>query len=158
MNWNQHALVCLFLTGFGAAVGSFVNVCVYRIPNGLSLLWPRSHCPICRQPVAMRDNVPILGWLLLRGRCRHCRMPISLRYPLVETVVALILPVLYLLEAACSNTDPLEGDLVASLVRLFGRFFLATSFLTAVLIGLDRRARVCHPSKSACSGWPSASG
>ncbi|AGA30571.1 prepilin peptidase [Singulisphaera acidiphila] len=145
MNWNQHALVCLFLAIFGAAVGSFVNVCVYRIPKGLSLFRPRSRCPLCRQPVALRDNVPILGWLLLRGRCRSCRMPISVRYPLVEALVAMILPVLYLLESSCSVTDPLEGGLAAFVVRLFGRFLLATSFFTAVLIGLDRRARVCQP-------------
>jgi leader peptidase (prepilin peptidase)/N-methyltransferase len=146
MTWAQHALVCLFLAGLGAAVGSFVNVCVHRIPAGLSLLRPRSRCPTCREPVANRDNVPILGWLLLRGRCRHCRMPISPRYPLVEALVALLLPALYLLAVVRSRTDPLEGDVLASSVRLFALFSLATSLLTAALIGLDRRPAGPHSS------------
>jgi leader peptidase (prepilin peptidase)/N-methyltransferase len=140
MTMTQHALVCLSLCGAGASVGSFVNVCVHRLPAGLSLLRPRSRCPNCRESIAVRDNVPILGWLLLHGRCRRCRMPISMRYPLVETLVAMVLPLLYLLEVACVPTDPLEGDLFALTAWLFSVFFLAVFLLTAALIGLDRRA------------------
>lgn len=75
---------------FGAVVGSFLNVVVWRLPRGESLVRPGSHCPRCAAPVRPVDNVPILGWLLLRGRCRDCREPISARYPLVELANALL--------------------------------------------------------------------
>jgi leader peptidase (prepilin peptidase)/N-methyltransferase len=68
----------------GAAVGSFLNVVVYRLPRGESLISPPSHCPACAAPIKPYDNVPLLGWIWLRGRCRACRAPISPRYPLVE--------------------------------------------------------------------------
>jgi leader peptidase (prepilin peptidase)/N-methyltransferase len=73
----------------GAVIGSFLNVVVYRLPLGQSLVKPRSHCPSCQAPVAPRDNVPLLSWLFLRGRCRHCDEPISARYPAVELLTAL---------------------------------------------------------------------
>ena len=72
----------------GLAVGSFLNVVIHRVPAGLSLLRPASHCPACAAPVRFRHNVPVLGWLLLRGRCADCSAPISVRYPLVELVTA----------------------------------------------------------------------
>ena len=78
----------VYLTLVGAAVGSFLNVCIYRWPAGESVLRPRSRCPGCRKPIAWYDNVPILSWLLLRGRCRSCSEPISPQYPLIEAVVA----------------------------------------------------------------------
>ncbi len=70
----------------GAAIGSFMNVCVHRLPHGESVVRPRSHCPACGTDIPARDNIPILSWLLLRGRCRGCGERISLRYPLVELV------------------------------------------------------------------------
>ena len=74
----------------GAAIGSFMNVCVHRLPHGESVVRPRSHCPSCGTDIAARDNIPILSWLLLRGRCRGCGERISLRYPLVELVSIVI--------------------------------------------------------------------
>lgn len=71
----------------GAVVGSFANVCIHRLPRGESVVRPRSRCPGCGGPIAAWDNVPVLSWLLLRGRCRACRAPISPRYPLVEALV-----------------------------------------------------------------------
>jgi leader peptidase (prepilin peptidase)/N-methyltransferase len=68
----------------GLAIGSFLNVVIYRVPNGGSLIAPASHCPHCQAPVRNRHNVPVLGWLVLRGRCADCAAPISVRYPLVE--------------------------------------------------------------------------
>jgi leader peptidase (prepilin peptidase) / N-methyltransferase len=68
----------------GLAVGSFLNVCIYRVPRRQSVAWPPSHCPHCRQPIAWYDNVPVVGYLVLGGRCRRCREPIAARYPLVE--------------------------------------------------------------------------
>jgi leader peptidase (prepilin peptidase)/N-methyltransferase len=68
----------------GLILGSFANVIIYRLPRGESIVWPRSRCPSCRTPIAPLDNMPILSFLVLRGRCRHCRARISWRYPLVE--------------------------------------------------------------------------
>ena len=72
----------------GAVVGSFLNVVVHRLPRRESLVHPRSRCPRCETPVSPRDNVPVLSWLLLRGRCRSCGTPIPGRYPLVELLTA----------------------------------------------------------------------
>lgn len=73
----------------GLVVGSFLNVCIGRLPAGESIVWPGSRCPSCRAPIAWYDNIPVLSYLLLGGRCRACRAPISLRYPLVEVGTAL---------------------------------------------------------------------
>ena len=78
------AAVIGFSAVFGLLIGSFLNVVVYRLPRGESVVRPPSHCPGCDAPVAPRDNIPVLSWLALRGRCRHCANPISIRYPLVE--------------------------------------------------------------------------
>ncbi len=79
----------------GAAIGSFLNVVVYRVPAGLSILWPPSRCPKCFHRLGMGENIPILGWLLLRGKCRHCKTPISPRYPIVELITAIIFVLVY---------------------------------------------------------------
>lgn len=76
----------LLITVYGACVGSFLNVVVYRMPRDLSLWHPGSHCPRCQHKLAWYDNLPILGWLFLRGRCRYCALPIHVQYPLVETI------------------------------------------------------------------------
>lgn len=75
---------------FGLFVGSFLNVCIYRIPRGLSIVWPGSFCPGCHLAIPAYDNVPLLGWLWLRGRCRRCARPISVRYPMVEAMAGLL--------------------------------------------------------------------
>ena len=72
----------------GALIGSFLNVVIYRLPLGESLVTPGSHCPACDAPVRAFDNVPVVSWLLLRGRCRRCGAPISPRYPIVELLTA----------------------------------------------------------------------
>jgi leader peptidase (prepilin peptidase) / N-methyltransferase len=73
----------------GLLFGSFLNVCISRLPHHRSIAKPRSHCPKCKQTIAWYDNVPLLSWLVLRARCRHCKEPIPWRYPLVELAVAL---------------------------------------------------------------------
>jgi leader peptidase (prepilin peptidase)/N-methyltransferase len=75
---------------FGSIVGSFLNVCIYRIPRGLSTILPFSKCPSCNTPIKPYDNIPILSFFFLRGRCRRCGAVISLRYPLVEVLNALL--------------------------------------------------------------------
>jgi leader peptidase (prepilin peptidase)/N-methyltransferase len=79
-----------FLGAFGAAIGSFVNVLAYRLPRRESIVKPRSRCPHCETQIAGYDNIPVLSWFLLRGRCRHCKASIPVRYPLVEALTALL--------------------------------------------------------------------
>jgi leader peptidase (prepilin peptidase)/N-methyltransferase len=81
-------LLVAYCALFGLIVGSFLNVVIYRVPRKESIVSPRSACPTCDEPIAARDNVPILSWLLLRGRCRNCKSPISMRYPLIEAATA----------------------------------------------------------------------
>jgi leader peptidase (prepilin peptidase)/N-methyltransferase len=83
-------------TPLGLVIGSFLNVVAYRLPRGESLAWPGSHCPGCQAPIKPYDNVPLLSWLVLRGRCRSCAQSISARYPLTElaTAVAFVVVVL----------------------------------------------------------------
>lgn len=76
--------VALAWFALGLAFGSFLNVCVYRLPRGISVIHPRSACPHCEQPIPFYDNVPIVSWLVLQGRCRRCQAPISPRYLVVE--------------------------------------------------------------------------
>ena len=80
----------VFFTVAGAAVGSFLNVLICRIPEGKSIVYPSSHCPKCSHPIRFYDNIPLISYLVLRGRCRDCREKISLRYPLVEALTALM--------------------------------------------------------------------
>lgn len=84
------AMLALIAAAGGLLVGSFLNVVAWRLPRGESLLLPGSHCPGCAHPVRPYDNVPVISWLALRGRCRDCKAPISPRYPLVEALTAVL--------------------------------------------------------------------
>lgn len=96
MSWAEILIYGLVIS-LGAAIGSFLNVVIYRLPAGLSLLHPPSRCPQCHTSLKAYDNVPIWGWLWLKGKCRYCRTPISSRYPLVEAFTALIFLGIFLL-------------------------------------------------------------
>jgi leader peptidase (prepilin peptidase)/N-methyltransferase len=109
----------------GLLVGSFLNVVAYRLPRGESLVSPGSRCPSCGTPVKPYDNVPVLSWLLLRGRCRHCGEPIAWRYPAVELATAA------LYAAVVATRDDAQGIALG--------LILVTALVPIVLIDLERR-------------------
>lgn len=84
------AIATIFVFVLGTSIGSFLNVVVYRIPAGLSLVYPPSRCPHCLHQLGKTENIPVFGWLWLRGRCRWCRSPVSWRYPTVEAITGLL--------------------------------------------------------------------
>jgi leader peptidase (prepilin peptidase) / N-methyltransferase len=90
-------LASIIVFALGASIGSFINVVVYRVPAGLSILWPPSRCPRCLNQLKAYDNLPVLGWVLLRGRCRYCKSKISVRYPIVEAVTAFVFLLVFLI-------------------------------------------------------------
>lgn len=96
LDWVVIALSTVIVFSLGAAIGSFLNVVVYRIPAGQSLVHPPSRCPHCQHTLSPQDNIPVLGWILLRGRCRYCRTAIAWRYPLVEALTGFMFLVVFL--------------------------------------------------------------
>jgi leader peptidase (prepilin peptidase)/N-methyltransferase len=93
----------------GLSIGSYLNVVIYRLPRGLSTVWPGSHCPECGAPIRPGDNFPVLSYLILGGKCRACRAPISWRYPMIELLTALLF-------AACGWHFALGVGLVAAVL------------------------------------------
>lgn len=89
-------LASLIVFALGASIGSFINVVVYRLPARLSILWPPSRCPQCLNQLKAYDNVPVMGWLWLKGRCRNCKSKISLRYPVIEAITGIIFLLVFL--------------------------------------------------------------
>jgi leader peptidase (prepilin peptidase)/N-methyltransferase len=89
-------LVIAFIFVFGLVIGSFLNVCILRIPEDLSIVAPGSRCPRCQTPIRWYDNVPVFGWIWLRGKCRSCSLSISAMYPLVELASGLLFVACYL--------------------------------------------------------------
>ncbi|HEX9912829.1 MAG TPA: prepilin peptidase, partial [candidate division Zixibacteria bacterium] len=81
---------------FGLAIGSFLNVCIYRIPLRKSIIFPASHCPKCGNKIRAFDNIPVLSYLILKGKCRYCKEKISFIYPVVELLSGLLFLSLYL--------------------------------------------------------------
>jgi leader peptidase (prepilin peptidase)/N-methyltransferase len=108
-----------FLFAFGAIIGSFLNVCIGRLPEGESIVSPASHCPRCGAAVQPRDNIPLLSYVLLRGRCRSCREAISLRYPLVEALMGALLVLVFLRFGSLPLTAVYGAFVAALLVVTF---------------------------------------
>lgn len=86
----MESLILVFSALFGLIIGSFLNVCIYRIPQNKSIVWPPSFCPKCGAGIKFYDNVPVLSYLILRGKCRRCKAPISIQYPIVEFLTGLL--------------------------------------------------------------------
>jgi leader peptidase (prepilin peptidase)/N-methyltransferase len=130
----------------GALIGSFLNVCIHRLPRQESIVWPASHCPSCMKAIAWHDNVPLISYAWLRGQCRVCRAPISLRYPLVEaanavgyaaifwhfgmTPEALVYAVLYSALIVVTGTD-LSHQIIPDVITLPG---IVIGLLSAVFV------------------------
>ncbi len=93
--WTDTYLAALALL-WGACIGSFANVCIHRLPRGISVVRPRSRCPACGAPIAWYDNIPLLSWLVLRRRCRACGGPIAVRYAAVELLTAVLFLLIWL--------------------------------------------------------------
>jgi leader peptidase (prepilin peptidase)/N-methyltransferase len=133
--------VALFLLLLGGVIGSFLNVVIFRLPAGVSIVHPRSRCPSCASPIRALDNLPVLGWLKLRGRCRDCGTRISIRYPLVELATALMFVVLGLAEPLSDGANlptlPVRlGEMVAVLssTQLWGLYAYHLVLLCALLV------------------------
>lgn len=103
--WAERLLPACFFLLLGGLFGSFLNVVAYRVPRGGSVVGRRSHCPRCGAMIRSRDNVPVLGWLLLRGRCYACRGWISARYPVVEAIMAVGVMILATRELATNGAN-----------------------------------------------------
>ena len=86
----MNEMILIFAGLFGVVVGSFLNVCIYRIPNSKSIVWPASFCPKCGKSIKWYDNIPVLSYILLWGKCRNCKEPISCQYPLVELLTGVL--------------------------------------------------------------------
>jgi len=135
----------LFVFAFGACVGSFLNVVIYRVPRDKSIVSPPSSCPSCGMPIAFYDNVPVISWLLLRGRCRGCRAPISLRYPVVELLTAVLFAGFYLWffvweyrDTNLAGSGPLERFFFSGGWLFYVNVMvLASAFLAASAIDLE---------------------
>ncbi len=98
LEWNlaQWWVVLAFVAFLGGCIGSFLNVVIYRLPRGESIVWPGSHCPKCKHAIRAWHNLPVVGWLMLRGKCYDCHEPIAPKYPLVEAAVAALFVVVVL--------------------------------------------------------------
>jgi len=120
-HWND----VFIIFALGCCIGSFLNVCIYRLPQGLSIVSPRSFCPQCRTPVRGYDNIPLVSYLLLRGKCRSCGAKISWRYPLVEALTGAFAVALFL-----------KFGLTVS---FFAFFAFTAALLVITFIDLDHR-------------------
>ncbi|WP_144711493.1 A24 family peptidase [Curtobacterium pusillum] len=128
-----------FLAGFsgliGVLVGSFLNVVIHRVPAGLSVVRPRSSCPNCGSAIRSFDNVPVVSWLLLGGRCRDCRTPISPRYPLVELATGLLFAVVALWTVSGRQSMPAADS--ASILLVLAFLYLMAISVALTMIDLD---------------------
>lgn len=121
----------------GLVIGSFLNVVIYRVPAGRSIVAPPSACPHCETPIRWYDNVPVVSWLVLRGKCRDCAAPIAIRYPLVELGTGLLFALVGLefVPPVLSSAD--AATLGATLLALVAYLFLAAVSVALGLIDLD---------------------
>lgn len=123
----------------GLAIGSFLNVVAYRVPARMSIVHPASACPGCGHPIRRRDNVPLLSWMMLGGRCRDCRTPISARYPLVEALTAAMFVAVALLFSGPIASAVGTAAVIAAVLQLLAFCYLAAISVALSAIDLDVR-------------------
>ena len=134
LSWPILAMLGLGYFLVGTVVGSFLNVCIYRIPWQKSVIWPGSRCPICFDAIAARDNIPIVSWIALRGECRSCGAPIAVRYPLVEALVGFLFLGAYVVDvingpAGAWGQVPVFQLLAAAYHAVFLALLVAATFI-----------------------------
>ncbi|HEX8502747.1 MAG TPA: prepilin peptidase [Pyrinomonadaceae bacterium] len=111
-------LLVAAVAALGAIIGSFLNVVIHRVPREESVAFPASHCPSCGTAIRPYDNIPVVSWAVLRGRCRSCRAPISARYPAVELLTAALFALVYLLRPGLTLALPFDLAFAAAVVAL----------------------------------------
>lgn len=124
----------------GLAIGSFLNVVVYRVPNGLSVVSPPSACPTCGSPIRPVDNIPVYSWLALRGKCRSCSLAISRRYPLVELGTGIFFAAIAIWYLICQTTGVSSSggpEIIANVLELVALLYLAAVSVSLALIDID---------------------
>lgn len=134
--------------GLGACLGSFLNVVIYRLPKEQSVVFPGSSCPRCRKPIALYDNIPILSWLLLLGRCRRCRSPISPRYPAVEAFMGVLSAALWWrwgAQPAWAALSVMAGGALLAVALIDWDTFLIPDELSLGLVGLGLLTAPLNP-------------
>lgn len=151
MTWLAASVTALLVGTFGSLIGSFLNVVIFRVPAGKSVVAPPSTCPVCGARIRALDNLPVLSWLILRGKCRDCRAPISVRYPLVELGTALFFGLVTLRfwpGVLAAGAEGSTHGLAAGLV-LVAFLFLAAVSVALALIDIDTHTlpnRITVPS------------
>jgi leader peptidase (prepilin peptidase)/N-methyltransferase len=130
-------VIVLVAAVLGLAVGSFLNVVVYRVPNGQSVVAPASACPRCGHEIRPRDNVPVLSWLVLRGRCRDCSAPISARYPFVEATTAALFALVAGLVVPALDTAAPGLSVAVPVIVLIALLYLMAISIALTLIDVD---------------------
>jgi leader peptidase (prepilin peptidase) / N-methyltransferase len=148
-------LFATFAFLFGLIFGSFLNVCIYRLPRGLSVVTPRSACPNCATPIAAYDNIPVVSWIVLRGKCRNCKTPITPRYMIVELITGILFLACYLIFGPKLGSAQFANDAAihAALLGPFLRFlkYAVFSFLLLGLIFTDAETQLL-PDKMTLTG------
>ena len=133
----------------GAIIGSFLNVVIHRVPREESIAFPASHCPSCDTAIRPYDNIPVISWAVLRGRCRACRVPISARYPAVELLTGVLFALTYLLHSGLTLSLPFDLAFVAAIVALVfidAEHMLLPNVITYPGAALALVARVAVPN------------
>ncbi len=153
------------VTGLGAIIGSFLNVVIHRVPLGQSIVFPHSRCPACDAAIRAYDNIPILSWLILRGRCRTCHAPISIRYPAVEALTATLFALTFWLRSGLTLALPFDLIFVAAILSLIfidAEHMILPDVITLPGVVFALVARVIVPNlygvgfltTGALAGWP----
>lgn len=134
MSDQQRLALLVFSIPFGLVVGSFLNVCIFRLPrNCMSIVRPRSRCVSCLKTIAWYDNIPVFSWLILRGKCRHCGVPISVRYPLVELLTGALFFFVFFQELVQAP----RTDVLQTAVWLAVKLYLVGALLVCTFIDFD---------------------